>query len=228
MPAKLPKWIRLPSKWIESGGLKAFRWQGGKGADDCAALMVLMAMSHVTDKDTGALEVTYSQLEEVTGLSRAKVAAGIKILTDRQLILKDPDRRSGYKLANFGEIPWAMFPVRGHYQSGNRIEGLKTFTLRKRAELDALKLYFLIASRRDSKRNHALLSYDKISEYSGIQRNDISYAKTLLIGHRLIHVENVARGTDPGMMQAYRLSHLDSYVHAGTSGRRDPTEVVNL
>ena len=51
----LPKWVRLPSEWINDGGLKIFRWERGIGADNIAALM---ALQRGTDK---AQKLLYSR-----------------------------------------------------------------------------------------------------------------------------------------------------------------------
>ena len=88
------------------------------------------------------------------------------------------------------------------------------------AELHALKLYFLFARRRSNDTNMAHLSYDKIEEYSGIERHRIKPAISVLLNAGLIHVERTeSRINDRGTANAYRLAYIDSYLHFGTRGR---------
>jgi hypothetical protein len=43
-------WVRLPTSWIEAGGLKNLKWvPGGGGSDNAAALMALTVISHAAD-----------------------------------------------------------------------------------------------------------------------------------------------------------------------------------
>lgn len=182
---------------------------------------MLTAIAHAIDRDTGVAQVTYDALEAITDRSRAKVAAGIKILVERKLVLASDEKRSLYALADYNTVPWAKFPVRGLYPNGDQIDAFRRFTLRHQAELDAMKLYFLIASRRDSERNAALLSYETIMEYTGILRANIRRAKSLLVANNLIHVDTVQKITAGlGVMNGYRLAHLDAFNHAGNTGRR--------
>jgi hypothetical protein len=46
-------WVRLPSRWIEDGGLSDLEWGVGKpsGSDYTAALMVLAPLAHHADGD---------------------------------------------------------------------------------------------------------------------------------------------------------------------------------
>ncbi len=76
--------------------------------------------------------------------------------------------------------------------------------------------------RRSNDTNMAHLSYEKIEEYSGIERPRIRRAISLLAAIGLVHVEHLpSRTNDRGTANAYRLALLDPYVHLGTRGR-DP------
>lgn len=95
------------------------------------------------------------------------------------------------------------------------------FSLRRPAQLNALKLYFLFASRRDRKTNMAEISYEKIEEFAGVPRNRIREALSVLAANGLVHIEHAAsRIYEHGVANAYRLAHLDSSRHKGTTGRR--------
>ncbi|MDB5607990.1 MAG: hypothetical protein JWP25_4890 [Bradyrhizobium sp.] len=217
-------WVRLPSAWIEQGGLRWLRWSGEEptGSDNIAALMVLSPIAHNAD-DQGLAKCTYDQLCLATGLSRSKVANGLSVLEEREVIEREPSGRSTFQLANYDEAGgWSKLPARRTYGAGGGIIAFEDFTLRSRTELDALKLYYLFARRRSSQTNMAHLSYDKIEEYSGIKRLRIKKAISRLASAGLVYVEHVPSNlNDRGTANAYRLAFLDSYNHLGTRGR-DP------
>lgn len=218
---ELLPWVRLPNHWVETGELRNLRWKPGEGADQTAALMVLTVITHHADPDTGVAELTYDALCEKASLSRAKVSAGLGVLADRGLILRHSNGRSRYHLENYDPSSgWAQFPARGLYRNGV-IAAFSEFRLRVRTELDALKLYFLFASRRDRQTNMAKITYDKIEEYSGVQRDYIRRALSLLAAQGLVHVEQVPSAlSENGVANAYRLAHLNTSRHMGTIGRR--------
>jgi DNA-binding transcriptional ArsR family regulator len=220
-------WVRLPSKWIEDGGLKGLEWTNarGNGSDNIAALMVLAAIAHKADQD-GSAKCTYDQLSLATGLSRAKVSAGLSVLAALGVIEREPAGRSTFLLANYKTGGgWSKLPARRMYSSG-RIIAFEHFHLRTMTELHALKLYYLFARRRSSETNMAHLSYDKIEDYSGIERGRIRRAISFLAAIGLVHVEHLpSRLNERGTSNAYRLAFLDPYVHLGTRGR-DPEFAV--
>jgi DNA-binding transcriptional ArsR family regulator len=217
---KLQPWIKLPNLWIENHGLRAFRWSQGEGANNLAALMALTAISHHADAESGIARLTYDTLSTSTTLSRAKLSAGLSILVDRHIIKRDPEGRSTYLMIGYNpKMGWAQFPAQGLYHNG-AIEAFSNFHLRLPAELEALKLFFLFASRRDRKNNMAKIGYDKIEEYSGVAHNNIRRAISLLGANGLVHIEHVPSGMyQYGVASAYRLTHLNTRQHMGTSGR---------
>ena len=100
--------------------------------------------------------------------------------------------------------------------------------LRKVVELDALKLWYFFAARRDNSDNLAKATYDQISEATGIARSRIKSALTLLAANALIYVERIPSSTnDYGVAHAYRLPQIDPGRHMGTNGRA-MTEYDNL
>jgi DNA-binding transcriptional ArsR family regulator len=215
----LPKFVRLPSGWIEDGGLKGFRWKD-TGSDNLAALMTLAVVAHHIAPDTGVARITYTELSEKASLSRAKLSAGLSVLANLKIIDREPKGRSTIGLANYDpKGGWAMLPAKGLYHNGE-VDAFRAFRLRQRTELDAMKLYFLFASRRDRDRNMALLSYDKIEIASGVPRNEIRRAVSLLSANGLVYVEHLPSSTNEiGVANGYRLAHLDPRRHMGTIGR---------
>lgn len=155
----------------------------------------------------------------IADLSREKVANGLAILISMGII--EPLERSTYLIKNFDpDRGWAKLPARGLY-NGSRIEAFATFRLRTRSELDAMKLCFLVVARRGNDTNMANISFEKITEYSGVRAQRIKAATSLLAALSLAYIERVpSESNEFGMAQAYRLVGLDSRNHMGTRGRR--------
>jgi hypothetical protein len=218
---RLDRWVRLPSGWIQRGGLRGFEWEArGAGADNIAALMALLPIAHAANRQSGIAQLTYSDLCDATALSRAKLSNGLDILSRIGLIERSPDGRSTHRLANYGPgHRWAKLPAKSMYGAGT-IAAFSDFALRRRTELDALKLFLLFVARRGNDTNRANISYDKIVDYSGVERPRIKSAISLLTLNSLIYVEQVqSLEVEGAVAHAYRIIGIDSYNHMGTSGR---------
>lgn len=177
--------------------------------------MTLLVIVHHAD-DEGRAQITYDTLSEATGLSRAKVSAGLKVIEALGLIARD-ERRSAYVLRDYDpKANWAKVPAKLLY-SGGRITAFEDFKLRSPAELHAIKLYLLFASRRDRSTNLANISYDKITEYSGIEQHAIKRAVSILVHNNLVYVERQRSWVRAGgVSNSYRLVGLDTRNHFGT------------
>lgn len=208
------QWTPIPTKWIQyDRGLHRFKWSGGPDNDNAgqiAALMLLIVIAHHTNKETGLARLSYDDMMEATGVSRPLVARGLCILEAQGLIARDPNQKRGtITLVDATESSgWGKMPAKGLYQNG-RILAFEAFSLRNRAALDALKLYFLLIAFRNNKTNRAHLSYDKINEHSGIHRNRIRIAISLLAANSLVNVNDVFSGvSEYGISNVFQISHL--------------------
>lgn len=215
------KWVRLPSGWINRGGLKTLKWKNdGVGSDATAALMALTAIAHHADQQSGIARITYDALCSATDLSRAKLSNGLDVLENLHTIERTPEGRSTYKLSGFKpDAGYAKLPAQSMYAS-NRIAAFQELRLRKENELNALKLFLLFVAGRNRATNMAQISYTKIEEYTGIERAKIKPATSLLATLSLIYVEHLP--TDKyasGIANAYRIVGIDPYKHMGTQGR---------
>ena len=213
-------WVRLPSSWINRGDLDLLKWgPDGKGSNNTAALMALTVIAQAADDKTGAARLTYDQLCAATGLSRAKLSKGLDVLERMEVVSRNHDGRSNYKLVNYDPLAhWAKLPAKSMYSAG-RIIAFDDFRLRRRVELDALKLYFLFVARRGKDTNMANIGYDKIQAYTGIERGRIKTATSYLASLSLIYVEQVPFKEDGYIANAYRIVGVDPYKHMGTTGR---------
>lgn len=214
------KWVSLPSIWIEERGLKKFQWKNG-GSDNTAALMALIVIAHHANPETGMAKVTYDELCIATDISRAKLSRGLSLLEERGIIKRWQNGRSSFQLVGYDlNGGWCKLPAKLLY-AGEVVEAFRHFRLRSKAELNALKLYLLFAARRGRDTNLANISFDKISEYSGVRRHEIKAATSLLAALSLAFIERVPSATnDYGVANAYRLAGLETSVHMGTRGRR--------
>jgi hypothetical protein len=93
-----------------------------------------------------------------------------------------------------------------------------------------LKLFVPFASRRGSDTNVANISFDKIEQYAGIDREGIRSGLNVLVANGLVHIEVQPSATSElGIAHGYRLVGIDPYNHAGTKGRgRDPADVLGI
>lgn len=224
---RLRPWVKLPNEWIESNGLKDFVWKDGQGAANESALIALAVIAHHTDADTGIARLTYDELCAKASLSRTLASAGLKILCEKDLIIRGVEGRSTYALAGFDPgAGWTKLPAASLY-ANEAMSAFSELQKRKPVELDAMKLYFLFASRRSRDLNMALLTYEAIEDRSGVKRYNIKRALSLLCAMGLIHIEHIPRQYgEPGIASGYRLAHLDSFRHMGTTGRgADPADL---
>ena len=114
---------------------------------------------------------------------------------------------------------WSKFPFKGMY-SGGAIGVFSEFHLRQAAELDALKLFFLLVAFRDNSTNLANIGYDKIETYTEIKRSRIKAGLSLLAAMPLVHIERLPSLSNPnGIFNAYRIVGIQPYKHMGTQGR---------
>lgn len=212
-------WSKLPSHWIQDKYLRHFVWIGPNRSNNIAALMCLSVIAHNTDTLTGIARLTYDDFNAITSLSRTKISHGLKVLTSHGIIRRG-DKSSAYSLVKYHEYSgWCKFPRKSMYDyPGNIINMFKEFKLRNIAELDAMKLLFLIAARRNEKQNITALSYKAIEEYSGISRPRIKAAISHLTSANLLYTEMATSTDHTRYYNGYRLRGIDSYKHAGTSG----------
>ncbi len=182
--------------------------------------MTLIAIAHHANPKDGVARLTYDALCSVMDLSRAKLSNGLDVLERIKVVERTPKGRSSYQLSNFNlNGGWAMLPAECMYSSG-RIVAFNDFHLRSATELNALKLFLLFVSQRGRDTNMANIGYDKIEDYTAIDRSKIKAAISRLAEVPLVYVEQIpSRRNDLGFANAYRIVGLNPYKHMGTMGR---------
>ncbi len=232
------EWVRMPSRQFSdviNSPLHKLKWFGQAKSNYIAALMLyLTIVHHANDKQSlkdgsiGDTQLSYDKLCELTRISRAKVSAGLKVLVQMNMITIN----NGVKPSILTVIgvqsgkQWAKLPAKGLYNRDlSFVRAFDSFKLRSKVELNALKIYLVLVTFRDVLSGSTKIGYDKLVEYSAVQRNDIKSALSFLVINDLIQVDS--KSTDLNAYSScniYWLKHIEPYKHNGTSGRRELNE----
>ena len=126
--------------------------------------------------------LTYDDLGALTGLSRARISAGLQKLIRVGMIWR-VDESSSYGLVGFGSRKrWAKLPGSALLSAGRtEFYPFKHFTLRSKHELNALKLHLYYANARSQENAYCEVSYRVIHERTGVPERDIPRANSFLI-----------------------------------------------
>jgi len=195
------RWVRLPLGWIHDEGLAEF--SGGRHlGSSMAALKVLVAiLFHAENRapaeataTQGSASLTYDELMVMTGLSRSMVRTGIMRLLEPGLIKvlhEGQGRKNRYFVMNYSVGAWGKLPYRRIAGGGARkeLQFLHELSCKNFADLNALKLYLLLSAHRDKRTGCARIGYSKIEEASGIWRENIRPAISMLLLYHLVRVE---------------------------------------
>lgn len=187
-------WVQVPAVGL-TDALKGFVWQKpdkGSAARETAALMIYVALLFVCRKEEyetphlGELvltrhvaELTYDELEQATGLSRSLIRQGIQRLEASQLVTAIGSQQKRAYILRWNTGYWFKLPCRAMVNQ-NGIPAFKTFTLRSKHELNALKIYLYLASIRDGLNLYSEASYEAINKKTNIPERDIRKALNIL------------------------------------------------
>lgn len=231
---KPSQWHRLPSEPIKAA-LPQMRWSiaaGGTPAGETAALMLFVALSFMaetwTDDQSRFVAVataTYDDLHEATGLSRKLISAGLQRLVDLDLVTPEGShQKRRYRINWPEEHRFFKLPCQA-IVAGNVIKPFKTFTMRSKHELHAMKLYLYFASIRGNYQYFSMASYETIFQRTGIPERDIRKAISLLISGGLLVSVDRNHSHTPGTNEPnkYYLAGYAALVreHGGT-GKTSP------
>lgn len=213
-------WRPCPIEWIRrEKKLRLFSFGRSGGAHHTTALMCFAVIVHNAET-SGIAKITYDRFEEIIGKSRTQISKGLQTLGEFEIITSTGEQ-SKYEITDYDlATGWAKFPCRSLYTRSN-IPLFNECRLRKRTELDALKLMFLFIAFRDGQTNRANISYEKISDYTGISRQFIRPALGLLAAYNICFpIPTGTEGDGFQIFNSYQVQGIDSYRHAGTSGRQ--------
>lgn len=189
-------WVPVPTTGLVDV-LKEMRWQrqgSTSAAQDVAALMVYVVLLFIRQKQVA--DITYDQLQHATGLSRSLICQGLKRLESVELILCSGSKQKRQYV--FPSPPadsrWFKLPCRA-VMTDDGVVAFKTFTLRSKHELNALKMYLYLANVRDRKTLYTEASYETIYKRLAIPERDIRRAINVLNTSGLL--ARVNRESDP-------------------------------
>lgn len=179
------RFSKCPTWWVRSGVLR-----DGFGAMDAgtsiAGLKCIIAISHDVNFHSLESSLSYSDLEERTGLSRPMVRKGLQLIEDLELIEVDRGYRNKYTLIEDKNDPgWAKLPIYPlKYE-------LKRIPNKGRITLYGLRFYIQLLSDRPNTTNQIHMKYETIQSKVGTQGKDIKGSIDLLFNHQLISVSRV-------------------------------------
>lgn len=218
-------WARLPNQWMAEDGLKFFRGGAEQGVS-MAALKVLVAiLCHAENNSVakagpnqGSAALSYTELCNLTGLSRGKVSSGIKKLKEGAFVTVAREGQGGrnrFFLAHYGPNDrYAPLPLKKMWAGGlpsGEMKFLRSLSGKNRSEFLALKLYLLLCGTRDKRTGAAKISYEGIYRRSGIPEARIRGALSVLYDHGLVRrLEEKQPGADKrNPPNAYFIRGLD-------------------
>ena len=192
--------VKTPTNWIRYDDfLRQFSVRDLGGS--IAALKIYMVISLNANykptpdlKIAGSAQLSYTDFENLLQISRATVAKGIAKLKKIGLIDVDYSTRPAiYSLPHYLDDSqgWGKLPKRylfGTERHGT-VEKIAAFSMRHRAHLNALRIYLLLISFSRGTPLSANLSYDKITEYTGMSREHIHPALSVLFDMQLVSVK---------------------------------------
>ena len=209
-------WGRFPSAWVTASMLDNFYWNI-RQTQGIAALRVYIVLAHRLFDPSGIVRASYSEMMTAANLSRQSVANGLDILAEVALIERSPEGKGSFRFCNYDEARgWAKVPARPLYKDG-QFRPFKDWTMRKKDEFDALKLYLFIAAARDNTANQTFTTYEKMRIATGVPDTRITSGLSLLTISGLVTAVEIER-LDFGSARSYRLVGLDVRRHSGTTG----------
>jgi hypothetical protein len=178
------RWGSFP-RWVGDtlAGFKA----GKEAGAHMAALRVYLALALVADFETREASLSWSALQEQTGLSRPMVKKGIAAAEKAELISIDTSgHRHSYRLLRESddEIAFTQVPLL------ELRKALPKLPTRGYHALDALKVYITLLTVRGRNSDRAAISHKKMQVRTGVQPGRIRSAIDVLVNHRLLHVES--------------------------------------
>lgn len=205
--AKIPStWarVKIPSATLDSNdvldedsftqlpGLSAIRWKT-HGSAGTAAIMVLIALAIISNqrqredgiRKDNKVQITYNDIANMTGFSRAIISKALRILRDVSAIsVTREGKKCVYTLLGIeSDGKWCALPQAFILDGADYLKKFKGICeiIRRPSSLFAMKLYMLLLAFRERRSNTTRISYDVITSYTGMRREDISTAWQILL-----------------------------------------------
>ncbi|MBU1468579.1 MAG: hypothetical protein KJ868_13110 [Gammaproteobacteria bacterium] len=152
--------------------------------DAIATIKCFLYMARKVHFYTRVTTVKYSELMAYTGLLKPMISRAIKILQNDLNLIKKWDKRSEFLMSKvkderdmdrFSKVP-----------NDNLDKNLKLIPNKGKKSKNALCMYLYFLTIRNNKEAIARVSYDRITEYLGILRNDIQPSLCILYESNLV------------------------------------------
>lgn len=188
----MERWAAFPTWWVRDGLLRRLDAASATTGAHIAALKVYLAVAIVSDYVTRSAEISVTQLQVVTGLSRPMVTAGTAVLEKIEVLAVN---RSGYRntyslLQASDQVHWMKIPV-----SAIRLR-LKDLPNATASGLAAMKLLLVLLTTRQRRSHEAPISHRKLQKHTGVRPTMISKGISHLIAHGLVRHANKPAYTD--------------------------------
>lgn len=197
-------WAQLPTRWLlepprqgEPSPLAELHWRDHR-AGGIAALLVLItlatrlnelnrALSYEDGANrTNKVQVTWDDLQQTTGFARATIGKAIMLLEAWGAIcVEKVGRASRYELLGVeADGGWCKLPQSFLEENGDPISRFRNLPA-SLIGLNALKLYVALLALRSKEYQTTSISFNGITRWTGIRREDIRKAWAYLDGQQL-------------------------------------------
>lgn len=190
----IKRWSKMPTEWVSNETVKEFKREDG--ATGPASLMLFFTLcnsaevfSPTNSSPVSVAQITYTELGELSSLSRKLVSSGLgKLETVGMITRLGSNHRGAYQVNGLEPGKrWAKLPGRALLSTGKTVfYPFQCFSLRNKRELNAMKLYLYYASIRDSRTQYSEASFETISDRTGVAERNIPAANALLVASELL------------------------------------------
>ncbi|AWO77446.1 hypothetical protein [Serratia marcescens] len=159
----------------------------------------------------------------MTGLSRASIAGGLTLLDDLEIVeIIKTGRKNYYAPTDYNGVNgWCKVPYRRVVNDLDQIVPFQVFRLRRKAELQALKLYLYLCYARPNQKGFTQASYEKINKSTGMPEKAIPAAYTVLAGSGILsHIDKAVEDEEINKRAAnsyYLTGHRDLHQHTAAN-----------
>jgi hypothetical protein len=180
---KYAKFGSLKNWWFRDYTLFS-ELKSSETGEGIAVMKCLIALSVLVDFYVQDVDVSLSDLEAITGLSRPMVLKGLNKLEALRLVSIDKSHYVNHYqiLVPDEDTNWAKVPV-------DKVrKELRSISNRGIAPFVALKIYIALLSLRYQDKVHVKITHEKLREYTKVQPNQIRAGLDVLFSCSLIHL----------------------------------------
>ncbi len=177
----MSRWVRADLWWLEEEECFKNLRQRNTGLN-IAIFKTYIAIALQSNFSSRMSKLSYSNIEDLTGLSRPMISRAIKELDNKNIINKKnvgKGRINKYELIDFDE-GWAKLPY------WTLKKELKNLSNRSISTLYALKNLLVILKYRDNNKGYTQIKHETLVEKTGTPTNKIKSANDILINHGII------------------------------------------